>query len=379
MPTRPDLDENVDRPVRSTATRRSALLATGGLLTAVTGCLSDDGSPGTLTEPDPATEPVDTSTPTATDTETPTDTPTETPTPRPPALSAEAVGLDALPRPQLPVRETDGGVQETPSFSLPEDERSAAGSGGPPPATASADVFLGRDPDAFHLRCVVEDETHVTVAGEQMWQGDNVQLGFGHDGRFGPTFGITHGEDGAELWQWVEGPTEEDETAVEATTSREGTTTTYDVSIPWTALFGEAPGPGETFPFGFTLNDSDGDERLMTEWRWRPRSNSGLGAVALVSADVPWVASLDGPGFVSTGDRNAWTAAIANYGDVTRSFRVTVPETDLSTTVEVPREGAALAAFERTFTEGSGDPRIALTVTDEASGHTRDLEMSVRA
>jgi hypothetical protein len=94
---------------------------------------------------------------------------------------------------------------------------------------------------------------------------------------------------------------------------------------------------------------------------------------------VPWVASLGGPGFVSSGDCNVWTAAIPNYGESARFFEVMSTKAGLSTTIRVPVVKVGLATFERVFTDShSGEPEIALTVTDEASWQTRDLSMSVR-
>jgi hypothetical protein len=174
------------------------------------------------------------------------------------------------------IQQTGGGVPSEPAFTLlPEGDDISEASEVEDENDLSAVFYFGYDTDNLYLRAEVTDDTHVAKSGGDMWQNDNIQYAAGiiDEGTeiYGPEDGISHVEGQAEMWRWFDGNANQDETAVEATTSRDETNslTTYEATIPWEALFSESKGPGDSFQFSVQVNEADSegsDRKAVLGW-----------------------------------------------------------------------------------------------------------------
>jgi hypothetical protein len=144
------------------------------------------------------------------------------------------------------------------------------------PEDTSAEVYTGYDADNMYLRVDVTDDTHVGVAGENMWQADSIQILAGND-EYGPEMGISHVDGETELWEWFEGGSAGID-ALDATTTRNESEnlTSYEVTIPWGVLYDDfAAEPGDNAPFGLLVNESDTDNGERDAWLGWPRPTPG--------------------------------------------------------------------------------------------------------
>ncbi len=169
------------------------------------------------------------------------------------------------------VPQTGGGTADEAAFSLaPEGDvfEDVDGDGDPSDADdLSADVYLGYDADNLYLTVEVTDDTHTAISGTDMWQADSIQWAVGSGDTYGPEYGLSHADGSTSIHRWFDGDAAADASAVDAATSRSGSTTTYDATIPWEALFAESKGPGDSFPFSLLVNENDGDSRDgVLEW-----------------------------------------------------------------------------------------------------------------
>jgi len=205
----------------------------------------------------------------------------------------------SVPEPDLPdgmaiVPQTGGGTASEPAFSLaPEGDTFNDLSGGGTTSGAddlSADVYLGYDADNLYLTVEVTDDTHTAMSGADMWQADSLQWAVASDGTYGPEYGLSRVDGGTSKHKWISANEGAGTDAVDATTSRDGTTTTYEATIPWNANFAESKGPGDSFPFSVLINESDGDGRAAVLGWTLPgisddKSPGGLGTLVLGESD----------------------------------------------------------------------------------------------
>jgi hypothetical protein len=156
-----------------------------------------------------------------------------------------------------------------PEFSLPHGptyeyiDEGAVEQASPPNTNEDirAELFFGYDEDNLYVQAEVTDDEHVAVAGEDMWQADSLQFAAGSGGEYGPEYGVAHVDGESQLHQWVEGAAEAGTDVIDATTSREGGVTTYELTIPWEALYDEPRGEaGDNGPFGVLINEADSDD-----------------------------------------------------------------------------------------------------------------------
>jgi glucose/arabinose dehydrogenase len=163
-------------------------------------------------------------------------------------------------KPKYIVPKTDGGTANEPAFTLaPEgdtymDLDGDADTSGPD--DLSADVYLGYDADNLYLWVEVTDDVHAAMSGANMWQADSIQWAVASDGTYGPEYGLSHVDGNTSIHRWIAGNATADTSAIDASTSRNGTTT-YKASIPWNALFAESKGPSDSFPFSVLVNEQD--------------------------------------------------------------------------------------------------------------------------
>jgi len=124
----------------------------------------------------------------------------------------------------------------------------------------SAEFFFGYDEDNLYLRAEVTDDQHAAIGGADMWQADSLQIAAGNGGEYGPEMGVARVDGGTDTHQWVEGGGAGID-AIDASTGRDGTLTTYDLTIPWDALYENFTAEaGANAPFGVLINEADADD-----------------------------------------------------------------------------------------------------------------------
>jgi hypothetical protein len=93
-----------------------------------------------------------------------------------------------------------------------------------------------------------------------MWQADSLQIAAGNGGEYGPEMGVARVDGGTDTHQWVEGGGAGID-AIDASTGRDGTLTTYDLTIPWDALYENFTAEaGANAAFGVLINEADADD-----------------------------------------------------------------------------------------------------------------------
>jgi len=307
------------------------------------------------------------------------------PTLQSPSISAETGPIEG--RKLLAVSQGDAAADGDPAFSLaPEGDTYTDPDGtddSVDPSNVSAEFYLGYDADNLYVTAEVTDDTHEAQAGADMWQQDSVQVAVGQDGNYGPEYGISH-TGGANVHRWLDGAAAEPASNVEASTGRDGSTTTYELTFPWGTLFDEPAGASDSFPFSVLVNDNDegGDSRNNVLGWTLPGVNGSkradaLGVLVLEGEGAVWNARAgDGPDSLSTGETETWTFRIANFGGSAQSFEVALDGTDAARTVEIPATSTATVAVEGSF-DSEGSTTVALTVTDPSTGTSQTLSQSV--
>jgi hypothetical protein len=290
----------------------------------------------------------------------------------PPEVSSETVALEDLGPTwkHAMVPRTDGGAADAVAFELPEDGFPVSDASQAPVDSQggtddlSADVFLGYDSDAFYLRVVVTDDVHSSVPGSDMWMGDAVQWATAADGRatYGPDYGMRHGEDGSEVVQFPAGNAEQGAGAIDLQTERSGTTTTYEATVPWEAMYSSAPSPGDSIPFDLLVHERDAEDSWIgaTSWSeysiYTPKQPSKEGTITL-EADgetLPWEARLTGTPDVSDGERGTYTVTVANYADTQQEITVSFEDSSVEETITVAASEGVSVSIEKTFLGGAG-------------------------
>ena len=126
--------------------------------------------------------------------------------------------------------------------------------------TLAADIKYAYDDDAFYYMVQVEDETHKYVEASTYWKGDSLQAAI--DNNASNNFGVpvgTYFDDAKNKIVFmsdnggVEMDTEGDN-AVNGAAKRVGTTTTYEVRVPWTLVGTKRP---DKIKFSLIVNDND--------------------------------------------------------------------------------------------------------------------------
>lgn len=304
-----------------------------------------------------------------------------------PDLSVD--GADAGSRKTAVVPETGGGPPDEPTISLaPEGDTYVDPDGDgdvTDPSDLSAEVYLGYGDDALSLRIEVADDTHVGRSGGSLWRADSVQWAVGHAGRYGPEYGCSRTDGEASLYRWFDGDAPAGIGAIDAETRRSGSTTTYDMTVPWRALFPDPPAAGDSFPFGVLVNDVDeaGRDGREDVLGWTlpgvndEKTPGALGLVVLGGSGSLWSASgSEGPYLVSLGRLRTWRYRLVNFAEAAVSLEVAVEGTDASRTVEVPPDAATDIDLERAFGR-PGSATLAVTVTEPESGESRRIERPV--
>jgi hypothetical protein len=139
------------------------------------------------------------------------------------------------------------------------------------PGDLSAVGSVAWDATFLHLLVVVTDDTHRNERQDgSLWDGDSIQLGIATDpGREGvehAEISVGLGKAGPQAWihqNFAGRPT--GPANFPADVRRQGTTTTYDIAIPWKTL-GVSPKPGDWLGIGLVVNEDDAGKRGWLGW-----------------------------------------------------------------------------------------------------------------
>jgi hypothetical protein len=215
----------------------------------------------------------------------------------------------------------------------------------------------------------VTDDTHHGVDG--IWRGDSVQTAFAEGGQYGPkiNLGRVGGETRHSRGNVPTGPFQGrdlvDIETIEANTARQGSETTYELAVPWRAVFAERPVAGDELPFSFIANDNDGEGRKgWIQWTAGVGSNQSaenLGSIELVPGDVDWHGHLLTPATATSGETATVYLYVPNYTASRREFTITGPGGS-EKRVDVPARSARREPFDVSV-RGSGDQVLEATVS----------------
>lgn len=148
-------------------------------------------------------------------------------------------------------------------------------------ADLSGDVAVTWDDDNLYLSARITDDNHTQEATQsgQIWSGDSIQFAVseGTPGEAGSwyEYGIALTQEGPVVHRWSapSGGNPGTVTGADVAITRDGTTTTYELALPWTShLAPSEPGDG-LLSFSMLVNDNDGSGRKgWIEW------GSGIGS-----------------------------------------------------------------------------------------------------
>ncbi len=131
----------------------------------------------------------------------------------------------------------------------------------------SAKIHLGKTDGAMHLLVkVTDDRHHQPYSGFEVWKGDNIQFAFQLPGQRGYwEFGLSHLNSGKSEIMPFQAPDGFDGAAaagkLKLTTTRRGTETCYDLTIPESAVGASAALLKQGIRFNLLVNDNDGEGR----------------------------------------------------------------------------------------------------------------------
>jgi len=302
-----------------------------------------------------------------------------------PSLSSQTTPIEG--RKMIAVSNTGGGTTDEAAFSLapegdtytdPDGTSSSADS-----SDVSADFYLGYDADNLYVTAEVTDDTHEAMSGSNMWQQDSIQVAVGTSGGYGPEYGISHTGSG-NVHRWLDGSAAQAASNVEASTSRDGSVTTYDLTFPWKTLFAESMGSGDNFAFSVLVNDNDeADSNRNNILGWTLPGINGskqagdLGVLVLEGEGAVWNAQPGtGPSDLTTGETGTWTFQVANFGGSAQEFDIALDGTDVTKTIEIEAQSTATVSVEGSF-EKQGSTEVAITVTDPTTGDSQTLSHDV--
>ncbi|WP_165368050.1 sugar-binding protein [Phytoactinopolyspora endophytica] len=147
-------------------------------------------------------------------------------------------------------------------------------------ADLSGDIAVTWDEDNLYLSASITDDTHTqeSATSDDIWAGDSIQFAVeaGSPGEAGQwyEYGTALTDDGpkAHRWATVDGKVGE-VTDADIAITRTGTTTTYEVALPWDSYLTPATPDQGLLSFSMLVNDNDGAGRKgWIEW------GSGVGS-----------------------------------------------------------------------------------------------------
>lgn len=282
----------------------------------------------------------------------------------------------------LPVLSTDGmsidgdlgDWSEIPAISLPGDSASQVRL---PDWNGENDLSgqakFAYDQEHFYLNFVVKDQIHRGIAGESMWNGDSVQIGFSSNGSSYETeYGFSLANGVPDIWRWLSGSAELPKDTAELAAHRDHASgsTVYEAKIPWKAIFKEKP--AQDFRFTFLLNDNDnGTRRGWIQWTdgiGMGKDATKLASVYLVS-EMDWLSWLDSIPELRVGERFSTSLDLLNLSDAEITLNAHSQALEIDRDFQIPAGQASRVVMEKTFEE-PGEYPIELTVKEVISGKT---------
>ena len=131
----------------------------------------------------------------------------------------------------------------------------------------SAKIYLGEADGAMHMLVkVTDDKHHQPYSGFEVWKGDNIQFAFQLPGQRGYwEFGLSHLNSGKSEIMPFQAPDGFDGAAaagkLKLVTTRQGTETCYDLTIPESAVGADSALLKQGIRFNLLVNDNDGEGR----------------------------------------------------------------------------------------------------------------------
>ena len=131
----------------------------------------------------------------------------------------------------------------------------------------SAKIYLGEADGAMHMLVkVTDDKHHQPYSGFEVWKGDNIQFAFQLPGQRGYwEFGLSHLNSGKSEIMPFQAPDGFDGVAaagkLKLVTTRQGTETCYDLTIPESAVGADYALLKQGIRFNLLVNDNDGEGR----------------------------------------------------------------------------------------------------------------------
>ena len=131
----------------------------------------------------------------------------------------------------------------------------------------SAKIYLGEADGAMHMLVkVTDDKHHQPYSGFEVWKGDNIQFAFQLPGQRGYwEFGLSHLNSGKSEIMPFQAPDGFDGAAaagkLKLVTTRKGTETCYDLTIPESAVGADSALLKQGIRFNLLVNDNDGEGR----------------------------------------------------------------------------------------------------------------------
>lgn len=200
----------------------------------------------------------------------------------------EQIGIDlafparqlggALAFPVRPVAQIGGKFADSPDFTLSDVKQLTTLVPADPAKThlfwtgardLSAQIYLAADRNTLKLKVAVTDDIHCQpFRGDQVWSGDNLQVGLLIPGQKKPwEIGLTRLADGSSAsWVWAapdgfDAPKAARAVRLRTARNEEEKQTVYEAEIPFDAIGIDGSGLGRAIQFNLLVNDNDGEMR----------------------------------------------------------------------------------------------------------------------
>ncbi|MGG1516407.1 S-layer homology domain-containing protein [Paenibacillus oryzisoli] len=244
----------------------------------------------------------------------------------------------------------------------------------------SASAKFAYDQDYFYLSAKVRDNTHFTVAGADMWNGDSIQFAFGENGVYGAEYGLNLINGQTQVWRWKNGSASLGKETVTAATGRTGNDTYYEARLPWKAIFGSGMPSDAPISFSALINDNDGaGRRGWLEWTsgiGKVKDGKKLGSLYPVPAEDPWSFWVETPAEGQTGSLLPYKLHLINYSNEPRNVSIHSQLLAIDREVTIPA-GMAFTKEGTYSVPVKGTYWAETTVTDQDTGMERTCRKQV--
>ncbi|WP_168121244.1 sugar-binding protein [Paenibacillus sp. HB172176] len=212
----------------------------------------------------------------------------------------------------------------------------------------SAEFRVAYDDEYFYWTANVRDDIHASIEGSDMWRGDSIQIAFSENGKYGPDFGINHTAGGARICQWKEGNALQGLETIEARTNRSGDMTSYEMKLPWTAIFPKPPDQ-DHMTFALLINDNDGSRRRgWVEWTpgcGRDKDPERHGILHFVPTRNPWTLWAEGSEELRPHEQSVYTLYALNLSDEAETFILKSEQLEFSREVTIAKRSIFVGEY----------------------------------